>query len=136
MSINPKYLFNVNAYSTDLIQVQDTLPEAHLSQFNIFLRFIREQVGNVLAFDVHPYRVMNTSYIKWHIQGENDTLTVTFVIAGYTEWPKLDTPSPRLYFFLADTTDYYWLSEVIQAQLRIKTSLNTNNLNEEDQSVN
>lgn len=122
MPINPKYLFNVNAYSTDLTQVQNTLPEAHLTQFNAFVQFIRAQIGHVLAFDVHPYRVMNTSYIKWHLQGENDILTVTFVIAGYTEWPKWDATSPRLYFFVADTTDYYWLAQALQAQLQAELS--------------
>lgn len=119
-------LFCINPFQTiDLVTLKQTLSENEQQQINTLCECVHKYIRRVFQVEVYPYRVTNMGYIKLDILGENGQFSLQIVVAGYTEFPRSDSDnSYRRYISVVDSTDAYWLAELLKQELQSNVHLN------------
>ncbi|WP_214645684.1 hypothetical protein, partial [Glaesserella parasuis] len=82
--------------------------------------------GTLKYIKTHPYRVTNMNYIRLRLIGiknnQEESFDLMMVLAGYTELPTLEQPNTyRLNINVTDTTDAFWLVELLKHELSTQT---------------
>ncbi|MDP8189065.1 hypothetical protein QJU87_04195 [Pasteurella skyensis] len=119
-------LFKISSYHTDIVEVKNSLNETTRSNLDTLIEFIRKKIGSLKSVVPYCYRVTNMNYVKLHFIGtklndneeESTEFHLILVLAGYTEFPLLALESStRLNMSVTDTTDAFWLTELLRYEL-------------------
>ncbi|WP_101776031.1 hypothetical protein [Pasteurella oralis] len=113
MSVRSQTIFKVPPYQQDMKQIQARLSDFFQEKIAKLLTQCKEKTGRLTTFQYYPYRIANVSYVNLNLTGERGTCTLTFVIAGYTEFPE-KIHLRREYVYVVDATDCYWLISVLK----------------------
>lgn len=113
MVIRNNVLFKVSSFKSDLENIKKTLSEKQLNAFNQFSSLCKKEIGNLTQYEYYPYRVADANYIKLSLIGTKKPLTITFVLSGYTEWPRHPSFQLREYIYVVDCVDCYWLIKLL-----------------------
>lgn len=122
-------LFAISSHHTDVSNLKNSLNEPSFrGNIEALIEFIREKIGSLQDIFPYCYRVTNTNYVKLHFIGtksvneteqESTEFYLMLVISGYIEFPLLTLEnSIRLNMSVADSTDAFWLTQLLRHELR------------------
>lgn len=114
-------LFQISPHSTDVVALKQTLSETMQTHYQGLFEQMRNQLGQLVSVSHYAYRITNTNYLKVRFTGVREEVESQFYVLitliGYTEFPALDGNATRANVYLTDTTDAFWLIELLKADL-------------------
>lgn len=114
-------LFQISPHSTDVATLKQTLSASMQEHYQGLLEQMQRQLGQLVSVSHYAYRITNTNYLKVRFTGVQEEVESQFYVLitliGYTEFPTLDQNATRANVYLTDTTDAFWLIELLKADL-------------------
>lgn len=93
------------------------LSSAYKQTIETIVLALKQQLGNIKAFHLHPYRISRVNYLKARIEGDLGQFYLVIELSGYTEFPDLPESLSRLHINLNDATDAYWFMQYLKQEL-------------------
>lgn len=120
-------LFQISPHSTDVTTLKQTLSAPMQAHYQGLLEQMQRQLGQLVSVSHYAYRITNTNYLKVRFTGVQEEVESQFYVLitliGYTEFPALDENATRANVYLTDTTDAFWLIELLKADLTKPTNI-------------
>lgn len=114
-------LFQISPHSTDVATLKQALSVPMQEHYQGLLEQMQRQLGQLVSVSHYAYRITNTNYLKVRFTGMRDEVESQFYVLitliGYTEFPAIDGNATRANVYLTDTTDAFWLIELLKADL-------------------
>ncbi|OOS00881.1 hypothetical protein B0187_00890 [Haemophilus paracuniculus] len=114
-------LFQISPHNTDVATLKQTLSAPMQTHYQGLFEQMQRHLGQLVSVSHYVYRITNTNYLKVRFTGVREEVErqfyVQITLIGYTEFPALDENATRANVYLTDTTDAFWLIELLKADL-------------------
>lgn len=108
-------LFNISS-SIEADRAKQYLSPTYHEQTAALISALRQKIGSAREIISHPYRIGRVNYVRVRLQGEIAPAFLLLEISGYTDL-KLNLDAARLHINVCDSTDAYWLLQLLQQEL-------------------
>ncbi|KAE9541360.1 hypothetical protein HT665_04115 [Ursidibacter maritimus] len=110
-------LFTISSSSIEVDEIQKYLSSVYNEPMQMIIMALKQKLGQVQSFHLHPYRVNRVNYLKVRFDGELGQFYLTIELSGYIEFPEIPEILSRLHINLSDATDAYWFVQYVKHKL-------------------